>query len=237
MKFRYQGRMIPRAYLFDYGGTLDGEGWHWFDRTLHLYRAAGCTEADGTLKRAFYTADHAIAEEAAREGYRLRPLLERHVELQMGVLGDKCRRFGKPVIDGFCDMTDTGWRRARRALGALRGRVKLGVVSNFYGNLDAMLDESGLAPLLDVVVESVKAGAEKPDAKIYRIAAARLALDPRDVVMVGDNFARDVAAARAAGMRAIWLRRGEQSAPTAGVAEQVISCLDEVPGVAAEVLG
>ena len=219
--------MTIHGYLFDYGGTLDGEGWHWFDRTVHLYRAAGCAAPVETLKQAFYSADERIATEAARERYRLRPLLERHLDLQMEVLGDSGRRFAKAVVDGFCDMTETGWRRARSALTPLRGRVKLGVVSNFYGNLDAMLEESGLEPLLDVVVDSAKVGVEKPDPAIYRIAAERFALEPGDVVMVGDNFARDVEAARAAGMRAIWLRRGEQSPPRAGVAERVVSSLAE----------
>src|ERR1051325_7672891 len=72
------GCLGARAVLFDYGGTLDGEGWHWFDRTLHLYRRAGCDLADDEIKRAFYRAEDAIGDEARRARYQLRPLLARH---------------------------------------------------------------------------------------------------------------------------------------------------------------
>src|SRR5437867_1347040 len=108
--------MPPRAYLFDYGGTLDGEGWHWFDRILHLYRAAGSKLPESAIKAAFYAADKRICAEAASHGYRLRPLIERHVELQMAILGDGARRVAPLVVEGFCRMTEEGWERSRRAL-------------------------------------------------------------------------------------------------------------------------
>jgi putative hydrolase of the HAD superfamily len=220
--------MPAAGYLFDYGGTLDGEGWHWLDRTVQLYREAGCDLPLERLREAFYGADQAIADEARERSYRLRPLLERHVELQMALLGDGARRFAAAVTDGFCAMTERGWSEARRTLERLRSRARLGVVSNFYGNLAAQLDEAGLSPFLDVVVESVHVGLEKPDPAIYRLAAERLGLAPGAIVMVGDNFERDVRAAKRAGMRAIWLRRGTAEAPEAGVADRVIGSLAEI---------
>ncbi len=222
---------MARAVLFDYGGTLDGEGWHWFDRTLSLYRQAGCELPEPEIKRAFYSADHAIAEEARLGGYGLRPLLRRHVELQMEVLGSAARRFGDDVAEGFCAMTEAGWESSRALLSRLRGRVRLGVVSNFYGNLEVLLAEGGLSAALDTVVESARVGVEKPNPAIYRLAAERLELPPREVVMVGDNFERDVRASRRAGMHAIWLRRGEAEPPEPGIADRVISRLAEIDPV------
>src|SRR2546430_9507772 len=162
---------MARGVLFDYGGTLDGEGWHWFDRTLELYRRAGCTLHDLEIKRAFYAAEDAIAEEALRAGYRLRPLVERHFELQIDLLGDGAGRFFHAVVDGFCAMTEEGWEHSRALFSRLAGRVRIGVVSNFYGNLEVLLDEAGLGPFLDVVVESAHVGVAKPDPAIYRLAA------------------------------------------------------------------
>jgi len=220
--------MPAAGYLFDYGGTLDGEGWHWFDRTVHLYRRAGCELPVERLKEAFYAADRDIAGEARERRYRLRPLIERHVELQMAVLGDDGRRFARDVAAGFCAMTEEGWRAARILLGRLKGQAKLGVVSNFYGNLEAQLDEAGLTVFLDTVVESVQVGLEKPDPAIYRLAAERLALSPETIVMVGDNFERDVRPAKATGMATIWLRRGRAEPPEASVADRVIGALAEI---------
>ena len=220
--------IFARGVLFDYGGTLDGEGWHWFDRTLDLYRRAGCALPDDEIKRAFYTADEAIADEARQRRYRLRPLLERHMELQIAVLGDRARRFAQPLVDGFCAISHEGWRQSRELLSRLRGRARLGVVSNYYGNLDVQLDEAGLSPLLDAVVESVHVGLAKPDPAIYRLAAERLGVVAADVVMVGDNFDRDCRAAKLAGLRAIWLRRDAAEPPQPGIADRVIAHLSEI---------
>jgi len=227
--------MTAGGYLFDYGGTLDGEGWHWFDRTVHLYRQAGCTFPVEQLREAFYAADSAIGEEARRQGYTLRPLLERHVEMQMAVLGEAARGFAPAVVEGFCTLSEEGWRRSRRVFSRLYGSAPLGVVSNFYGNLEVLLDEGGLSPFLDVVVESARVGIAKPDPEIYRLAARRLGVPAAEIIMVGDNFERDVRAARQAGLRAVWIRRGEAEPPQTGIAERVISRLDEITADCAEV--
>ncbi|MGH7898997.1 MAG: HAD family hydrolase [Candidatus Binatia bacterium] len=219
---------MPRAIVFDYGGTLDGEGWHWFDRTLHLYRAAGSDLPEASIKHAFYFADREIAGEAAARGYRLRPLIERHVELQIAMLGDGARDLAGKIVAGFCRMTEEGWLRSRQALERLRHGARLGVVSNFYGNLEVLLEEAGILPLLDCVIESTRVGIEKPDPRIYRLAAERLDLDARDVVMVGDNFERDIRPAKRIGMGTVWLRRGKATPPEPGIADRVVSSLSEI---------
>ena len=225
-----EARPPIHAWLFDYGGTLDGEGWHWFDRFVHLYREAGSGLAVEELKRAFYTADAGLHREARERRFRLRPMMERHVEIQESVLGEPVRRIADRLVDGFCAMTETGWSRARETLARLReGGARLGVVSNFYGNLDTQLEEAGLAPLLEVVVESAAVGVEKPDPAIYRVALERLRLPPVSAAMVGDNFERDVRVAKSIGMVAVWLRRNGRPVPEAGVADRVIGRLGELP--------
>jgi FMN phosphatase YigB (HAD superfamily) len=106
------------------------------------------------------------------------------------------------------------------------------VVSNFYGNLETVLEEAGLAASLEIVVESAAVGVEKPDPAIYRIALERLALPAHEVAMVGDHFERDVRVAKSLGLRAIWLRRGDREPPEPGVADAVVSSLAEIaPGI------
>ena len=48
-----------------------------------------------------------------------------------------------------------------------------------------------------------EARAAKPDARIFQLALARLGVDAASAVYVGDDRARDVEGARAAGLRAI----------------------------------
>lgn len=88
--------------------------------------------------------------------------------------------------------------RAARARG-----LRTGMVSNFDHRLPGVLAALGLAALLDVVVLPADAGAAKPDARIFRLALARLGVAADAAVYVGDDADEDVAGATAAGLRAV----------------------------------
>ncbi len=88
----------------------------------------------------------------------------------------------------------------RDSLAELRRRgLALAVVSNWDMALGSALEAAGLAPLLDEVVSSALAGAEKPDPAIFRLALARLGVSPERALHVGDQ-SLDELGARAAGM-------------------------------------
>jgi putative hydrolase of the HAD superfamily len=99
------------------------------------------------------------------------------------------------------------WRRVgagnREALERLRAAgFRLAVVSNSEGTVEAMLEEVGLRPFFETVVDSAVVGSVKPDALIFQIALDRLGLRPADAVMVGDSPTADVHGAHALGIRA-----------------------------------
>ncbi len=99
------------------------------------------------------------------------------------------------------------WRArpgAREALLRLRAEGSAtGVVSDFDGRLPGILGGLGLAELLDVVMLPGEARAAKPDPRIFALALARLRVPPDRAVFVGNDRARDLAGARAAGLSAI----------------------------------
>src|SRR5262249_5312958 len=88
----------------------------------------------------------------------------------------------------------------------LRRTYRIGIVSNFYGNLQAVLDETGLAPSIEVAVDSTRVGCKKPDPRIFRTALDALEASPEQAVFAGDSPTRDMHGARAMGMRHGWLR-------------------------------
>ncbi len=91
----------------------------------------------------------------------------------------------------------------------LRGRYRLGVVTNGIDRVQrARLAASGLAPLFDAVVTSQSCGFAKPDPRILHVALEEMEVLPRQAVYVGDDPATDGAAARAAGVRFVWVDRG-----------------------------
>jgi putative hydrolase of the HAD superfamily len=100
----------------------------------------------------------------------------------------------------------------RDALRSLRSRARLGVVTDGDPQIQrSKLRSLGLADVFDVVVISDEYGRSrrKPDPYALLLAAAKLQTDPDGCVYIGDRPAKDVAAARAAGMRSIRVHTGE----------------------------
>lgn len=97
---------------------------------------------------------------------------------------------------------------ARPALGTLQARgLRLAVVSNFDGRLTRVCEELGIADCFDAIVMSGRAGYAKPDPRIFAVALARLGVRAAEAVHVGDRERDDFEGARAAGLRAVLLRR------------------------------
>jgi HAD superfamily hydrolase (TIGR01549 family) len=90
------------------------------------------------------------------------------------------------------------------ALSALRLMgLQLVVVSNANGRLRRLFERLGLAPLVDVLLDSHDEGVEKPDPRLFEIALARSGGRKDTTVHVGDLYHVDVMGARATGLRAV----------------------------------
>ena len=98
------------------------------------------------------------------------------------------------------------------------------VVSNWDVSLRAVLDETGLASLLDGLVISAEVGASKPDPAIFARALAVAGVSAGEALHVGDTAAADLAGARAAGIRALHLDRS-------GADGDALASLAELPGL------
>ena len=89
------------------------------------------------------------------------------------------------------------------ALARLRLRYALASLSN--GNAD--LARIGLDHIFNVSLNARQIGAAKPHPRCFERLAGELALDPGAIAYVGDDPQLDVAAARAAGLRTVWMNR------------------------------
>src|SRR5207247_5019711 len=95
--------------------------------------------------------------------------------------------------------------RNRPVLERLAGRYRLGVVSNFTGNLRPCLEELGLARLFAVLSDSALIGWSKPDPRIFGHALAALQVAPQRAWMVGDSFEAYNGDAAVGRLRSCWL--------------------------------
>jgi putative hydrolase of the HAD superfamily len=97
---------------------------------------------------------------------------------------------------------------AEPALRRLRGRVRLGLLTNGAPDLQReKLEGSGLAPYFEVVLVSGEVGIGKPDPRLFVLALERLGGDPTASAMVGDRLDRDVLGGRRAGLWTVWVNR------------------------------
>ena len=97
-------------------------------------------------------------------------------------------------------------------LASWRGRVRMGVVSNFYlsGWPEQLLADHGLLDNFQFVLDSARLGFRKPGSEIYRESLRRAGLaadEARDVLFIGDNLRNDVLAPGSMGMAAMYFDR------------------------------
>jgi len=82
--------------------------------------------------------------------------------------------------------------------------LRLGALSDFPG--ERKLELMGLGGLFDVVMTSEETGYLKPAPEPLLALAARLGVEPRELLYVGNSAAYDVAGAKAAGAASAYVR-------------------------------
>ena len=104
-------------------------------------------------------------------------------------------------------------------LRAIKGVVKVAVVANQEEATKDALIRDGVGELIDVWGISATVGLEKPSPDFFQWALDQLGVRAGEVLHIGNRFDTDVLPAKALGMRAAWLLRGE--APDNPPADQV----------------
>jgi len=85
--------------------------------------------------------------------------------------------------------------------------IILGLISNVERDISPLLKETGLEPLLDVVVTSQDAGVNKPNPEIFHKVLRRAGVKASEAIYVGDQYQIDILGAQKAGMKGILLDR------------------------------
>jgi HAD superfamily hydrolase (TIGR01509 family) len=198
-----------RAVVFDVGETIVDETRAW----SQLADRAGVTRL--TLAAA------------------LGALIERGDDhrLAWGLLGIE-----RPVVDDAIEEADL-YPDAVPTLHTLRkAGYLLGLAGNQPAGAEAALHRLDLP--VDLVASSARWGIEKPSPAFFGRISAALGLPPSQIAYVGDRLDNDVLPARAAGMLAIFVRRGpwgyvHASRPEARLADARIETLAELPALLA----
>jgi putative hydrolase of the HAD superfamily len=195
-----------RAILFDMGGTLDGDGLHWLERFLTLYKSFGQDLPRESIRAAFDEAERKSAQDETIASSNLAQMIGLHVKWQLAHLGLQDPALERHLTEGFITPVRAAAADNAQLLVSLVDRgFQLGVVSNGCGNVEKLCADLGYAPFLSLIVDSRHVGLFKPDPAIFFHAAHKLGGDPAAILMVGDSFERDVVPAKNAGLKTAWL--------------------------------
>ncbi len=97
---------------------------------------------------------------------------------------------------------------SEEVLRELKKKFRLALITNGAPDIQGTkIDGSNLASFFETIIISGDHGFGKPDRRIFQLALERLGVAAHEAVMIGDSLNRDIAGARDAGIRTIWINR------------------------------
>jgi FMN hydrolase / 5-amino-6-(5-phospho-D-ribitylamino)uracil phosphatase len=147
----------PTAVLFDFGGTLDADGLPWKERMFRLFASEGAVVTRERFDPVFYAADDALVG-ALPATVSFQETVERLAAGVAAALAPRDRSIGRRVAHQFVADARVTLAENTPLLRALASRYRLGIVSNFYGNLTRVCDDAGIRDFFHALVDSVEVG-------------------------------------------------------------------------------
>jgi putative hydrolase of the HAD superfamily len=199
---------MNKAYIFDYGGTIDTPGNHWGKVLWRIYQTLQVPVSEAQFREAYIYAERTLGSSPIiKPHYDFYQTLQAKITLQMQYLAISGYE-DKVVMEAY-RQTQQHTAYSRSILEKLRHDYPLVLVSNFYGNIHTVLHEFQLQGLFSHVIESADVGIRKPDPRIFTLAVHSLGLQPQETVVVGDSIKNDILPAKQAGCHTVWIQ-GEQ---------------------------
>ena len=204
-----------KGIIFDYGGTIDSNGKHWAEVLWEAYVDNKVPVTKEQFREAYVYGERYLATNRVIEPEdNFRVLLKKKLDLQVAYLVDKEYLGREEKIIGYSlDISDQCYNFVKRLieketsiLTQLKQKYPMVLVSNFYGNVQAVLGDFGLLKYFDQIIESAVVGVRKPDPAIFGLGVKALDMPAREIVVVGDSYAKDIVPAEANGCRTIWLK-------------------------------
>jgi putative hydrolase of the HAD superfamily len=203
------------ALIFDYGGTLDTGGCHWGRFFWHAYQTFHVPLTWQQFAEAYVYTERTLAnQQVIMPDFTFRDTLKTKIRLQVQWLAQKglVKTDGQSYVepDTLLDFLYNKVREytfeSKEVLAILAQRFPLGLVTNFYGNMDVVLREFQLDGYFCHVVESAVVGVKKPDPAIFKMGVEALGVKPNEVLVVGDSIDKDIIPAKQVGCKTVWIK-------------------------------
>ena len=223
--------MNAKGLIFDYGGTIDTNSVHWSEVLWDGFVAADIHVEKPAFREAYVHGEQTLAQKPLiLPHYTMLDLLRIKVNIETRYLrekgywkADEAERIVKAerVAYRCYEHVQSVINTSREVLLYLAGRYSMALVSNFYGNIHAILRDFHLE-CFPIVIESAVVGIRKPDPRIFQMGIDALGLRAEDTIVIGDSYSKDIVPAATLGCQTIWVRGTgweneavEESLPTA----------------------
>jgi putative hydrolase of the HAD superfamily len=204
-----------KGIIFDYGGTIDSNGKHWAEVLWESYQDQKVPVTKEQFREAYIYAEKYLAT-----NYIILPednflnLLIKKVNLQISYLIEKEFLKNNQKTNEYClaisnqcyNFVRNLISEERIVLETLHKNYPMVLVSNFYGNVYAVLKDFELDSLFDKIIESAVVGIRKPDPAIFALGVEALNIDAKNIVVIGDSYTKDIVPASKNGCKTIWLK-------------------------------
>ncbi len=223
--------------IFDYGGTLDTDGIHWSEKFWKVYQHFQIPVEKEDFRNAFVYSERNIAD-VIKPYFSLSKTYETQITYQLKyfenmqllseiyflIVENISRYCMKTVLDNI-EIT-------KLTLALLDSEYRLGLVSNYYGNVETVLKEIDLRKYFKVVIDSTLVGVRKPNKKIFQLALYRLEANAKETMVVGDSYENDIVPAKQLGCTTVWLKGKSWKEPSdTSSADIIIKSLKELPNI------
>lgn len=210
-----------KTLIFDYGATLDTNGIHWYHIFAKEHLKYNAFLTDGQMRDAYVYGERTIASTRSIDSmHNFKDTLLIKVGLQYDYLVNNAilqddMRHTEEIAESCYQFAKSCTNMAKSLLEKFSKNYKLGLVSNFYGNLEEVLRDFQIRDYFDKVIESAVVGYSKPDKRLWTLALKELDTKPEDATVIGDSYKKDIMPCKQLGCSTIWLKgEGWKENPT-----------------------
>lgn len=151
--------------------------------------------------------EHRILDAIRGTGISYEQAFAQAVQLAKQNIAHPLKCLGLPLTPWHSE-DETVYPQAAQCLAGLHRKYKIGIIANQNPGTAKRMEAYGLSQYLSLIVASAEEGVEKPDLRIFERALERAGCPPEAAVMIGDRLDNDIAPAKRAGLRTIWIRQG-----------------------------
>lgn len=204
-----------KGIIFDYGGTIDSNGKHWAEVIWEAYEDNKIPVSKEQFREAYvyaerYLATHPVIQPDDNFGVLLRKKTDLQINFlrEKGYLSDdeKNKEYSQLISAQCYNFAKQTVNAEKELLSALDEKFPMVLVSNFYGNVQAVLADFDLLKYFGEIIESAVVGVRKPDPAIFGLGVEKLALPSEEIVVIGDSYTKDIVPATKNGCKTIWLK-------------------------------